>query len=112
MGLIEESKTDWWDKLMMNTGRKMTATFEDNNDGFVNALILTSGTRHMMRWLYRHMINKGRIKAIESLDIESKKEIWSFIRDVCSGKTNDKEVMKEVAMAFQVIEYFINSKDK
>lgn len=99
---------NWWDELMLKTGRKMTATFEENNIAFVNALILTSGTRHMMRWIYNHMVLHKRIIPIESLDIKSKTEIWAFVKDVCFGKTEDKVVMKEIAQAFYVIEYFIN----
>lgn len=97
-----------WDEIMMNTGRKMTATFEDNNMAFVDALILTSGTRHMMRWIYRHLVHHGRVSPIESLPIESKEQIWSFVKDVCEGKTTDRIIMKEIAMAFYAIEYFIN----
>lgn len=97
-----------WDEIMMNTGRKMAATFEDNNIAFVNALIITSGTRHMMRWLYFHMVNRKRIQPIETLPLETKEQTWSFVKDVCEGKTTDRIIMKEIAMAFYAIEYFIN----
>lgn len=102
----------WWDDLMMKTGRKMTGTFEDNNISFTDALIYTSGTRHMMVWIYKHMVAKKRIAPIESLVTEAKEEIWLFVKDVCNGKTNDRIVMKEIAMAFYVIEYFINENKK
>lgn len=95
---------------MIRTGRKMAVTFEDNNIAFTDALILTRGTRGMMKWIYHHMVRRKMIIPIEELDKESKKQTWAFIREVCAGKTNDLSVMKEVTMAFYVIEYFINNK--
>jgi hypothetical protein len=62
----------------------------------------------MMKWIYSHLVNYGRIRSIESLDIEEKKEIWQFVCDVCAGKTNDIIVKKEIVMAFCAIEFFIN----
>jgi hypothetical protein len=112
MAQIEENSqqkyTDWWNDLMMRTGRKMTKTFEDNNVSFTDAIILTGGTRGMMKWIYHHLVKRKKVTPIEDLDIDSKKEMWNFIREVCLGKTNDLVIMKEVAIAFYALEYFIN----
>lgn len=116
MGQIEENKFVeyelWWDAVIMNTGRKMTKTFENDNEAFTNALILTGGTRGMMKWVYSHLKGRRRIAPIEELDTDSKKQIWAFIREICLNKTNDKNVMKDVAVAFYTLEYFLNEKDK
>lgn len=108
--MAQTEENDWWDDLMMKTGRKMTGTFEDNNISFTDALIYTSGTRHMMRWIYKHMVARKRITPLEDYSADGKKEIWDFIGDICAGKTNDKSVKKEICMAFCVIEYFLKEK--
>lgn len=95
---------------MMSTGRKMTKTFEENNIAFTDAVIMTGGTRGMMKWIYRHLVRRGKIAPIESIDIDTKKDMWDFVLEVCSGKTNNLIIMKEVAISFYTLEYFINEK--
>lgn len=95
---------------MMKTGRKMTATFDEDNELFTMALIRTSGTRHLMRWIYKHMVLKKRIKPLEEYSAEEKQEIWGFVSEVCLNKTTDKTIKKEICMAFCVIEYFLKEK--
>lgn len=100
----------WWDNLMMSTGRKMKGSFEENNITFTDALIFTSGTRHMMKWIYHHLVAYKRVQPIGSLQLAVKQEMWDFVCDVCAGKTNDRVIMREIVMAFCAIEYFINEK--
>lgn len=97
-----------WDNCMCRVGRKLTNSFEMDSVGFTNILITTNATRLLLRWIYSHLVYKRGLKPIEKLDQDVKFKMWEFVKEICAGKTNDIVRMKEIAIAFYVIEYFIH----
>lgn len=95
-------------EYMWELGRKLTRDFENENVTFTDALIRLGGVRKMMVWIYCLLRNYGKLTAIELLDHDVKEKMWRFVKEVCKGKTEDIQKMKEIAMAFYTIEYFIN----
>ena len=101
-----------WLEFMERIGRKETAIFEENSIAYTNDVIVCNCRRHLMIWIYSTLKGKKKIKPIEELDQEVKEQMWAFVKEICAGKTNDRERMVEVAKTFYVIEYFINENIK
>jgi len=97
-----------WHQCMMSVGRKQTQWFEENNQNYVDVLIYTNCSRMLMRWIYHHLVNRKMLVPIEKLDRDVKEKMWAFIKEICSGKTDDLEKMKDIARVFYTIEYFLN----
>jgi len=97
-------------EYMWELGRKHVRDFENNNIAFTESVIMLTGTRKLLVWIYCLLVNYGKLTAIELLEKEVKEKMWIFVKDVCSGKTDDIQRMKEIAKAFYVIEFFINEK--
>ncbi len=97
-----------WLQCMERIGRKETVIFEENNMAYTEDVIVCNCRRHLMVWIYSTLKGRKKIKPIEELDLDVKKQMWGFVKEICAGKTNDKERMVEVAKTFYVIEYFIN----
>lgn len=100
-----------WEALFLRIGRKETAAFEDNNVGYTDDLINGNARRGLMVWIYRLLRNFKFLKPIEDLDPDAKRQMWGFVKEICEGKTNDIERMKQIAMVFYTIEYFLNEKN-
>lgn len=95
-------------EMMWNIGRKEAALFEANNVGYTETVVLFSGRRKLMVWIYCLLRNYKKITAIENLEHDVKLQMWGFVKEICAGKTNDVKKMKEVAKAFYALEYFLN----
>lgn len=95
-------------EYMWELGRKYTTGFENDNVAFTEAIIILGGTRKVLVWIYCLLRNYGKLTSIELLEQDVKEKMWKFVKEVCKGKTEDRQRMKEVAQAFYVIEYFIN----
>jgi len=109
---IEEDKYQkadrGWLECMMRIGRKEMAYFEQDNVGYTDQLFWYHSRRKIMHWVYTTMVTHKKIKPIESLELEDKKQMWGFINELCEGKEVSKEVRIDVAKIFYIIEYFIN----
>jgi hypothetical protein len=97
-----------WDSCMLRVGRRITESFEMNNIGFTDALVGTNCTRLILPWIYHHLIYKHGLVRIEDLDQDTKEKNWQFVKEISAGRVKTVQKMKEVAIAFYVIEYFIN----
>jgi diadenosine tetraphosphate (Ap4A) HIT family hydrolase len=95
---------------MFEIGRKETALFEEHSIAYTEELITQNARRKLMIWIYCLLRNYGKLTAIEKLDQDTKEKMWRFVKEVCKGKTEDLQRMKEIAQAFYTIEYFINEK--
>ena len=60
--------------------------------------------------IYYWTVGKKLIQKIESLDPESKKELWNNTKDICGPL--DKETMIEVSKALYTIEFYLNENEK
>lgn len=97
-----------WLQCMERIGRKETEIFESNSEAYTEDVIAGNCRRHLMVWIYSILKGRKKIKPIEELDRGVKEQMWGFVKEICAGKTNDKDRMIEVAKTFYVIEYFIN----
>jgi hypothetical protein len=95
-------------EYMWELGRKHVRDFENNNIAFTDSVIMLTGTRKLLVWIYCLLRNYGKLTAIELLERDVKERMWTFVKEICKGKTEDAQRLKEVAQAFYVIEYFIN----
>ena len=98
---------EWWHKIMLNVGRKQTAIFEKDPDVYVDLLMATNCTRHLMKWVYGHLTCKKVIKRLEDYSTEEKQEIWDLVLDKCKAKCQDKTKLIEIAKVFCAIDYFL-----
>lgn len=103
---VERSKQV--NEIILNVGRKYAKDFENDNLKFTNALLHLGGCRGMMVWIYCLLRNYGKIPALETLPKDQKEEMWAFIKDVCGEKRNDRELCRQMMMAFYALEYFLN----
>ena len=97
-----------WDNCMLRVGRRITESFEKDNIGFTNALVGTNCTRLILRWIYHHLVYKNGLTRIEDLDQDTKEKNWEFVKEISAGRVKTVQKMREVAIAFYVIEYFVN----
>jgi len=97
-----------WEEIWMNCGRKETAVFESNNIAYTEELIKCNARKNLMVWIYCLLRNYKKIVAIEDLEQDVKLKMWGFVKEVCAGKTDDIKRMKQIAMVFYTIEYFLN----
>lgn len=97
-------------EFMFEIGRKETAIFENDSVTYTETVLLSSGRRGIMVWVYCLLRNYKKIVPIEDLDRETKNKMWAFVKEICAGKTNDVQRMKHICMVFYAIEYFINEK--
>ncbi len=97
-----------WENIWMTCGRKETAVFESNSIAYTDEVITQNCRRNLMVWIYCLLRNYKKITPIENLDQETKIKMWSFVKEICAGKTDDIKRMKHIAMVFYAIEYFIN----
>lgn len=98
----------WWENTWMTCGRKETAAFESNNLAYTEELIFQNARRNLMVWIYCLLRNFKKLIPIENLEPEVKQKMWAFVKEVCAGKTDDLKRMKQIAMVFYTIEYFLN----
>lgn len=97
-----------WLECMERIGRKETAYFEQNNIDYTNQIVELNCRRGIMVWVYNELKKHKKITPIENLELDVKKQMWSFIKEICAGKTEDQKRMVEVAKTFYTIEYFLN----
>lgn len=97
-----------WENIWMTCGRKETVVFESNSMAYTNEVVTQNARKNLMVWIYCLLRNYKKIKPIEDLDYDVKQKMWAFVKEVCAGKTDDLKRMKQVAMVFYAIEYFIN----
>lgn len=111
MAQIEESKYQiadrGWLECMERIGRKELACFEDYSVGYTEQIVTMNCRRAIMVWVYSTLVKSKKITAIEQLDLDVKKQMWSFVNEVCEGKEVGKEARIEIAKVFYIIEYFI-----
>jgi len=101
-----------WIECLCRIGRSQTETFEEDNMRYVDLLTAPVGglRRSIMLWIYNDLSKNGRFERIENLDAGTKKQMWATIKEICAGKTEDKEMLIEITKIFYVIEYFLNEK--
>ncbi len=95
-------------QIMLNFGRKQAALFLNDNLSYTEALLRLTGSRKAMVWLYDILKNYKYLVPIEGLDKSVKQKMWLTVKDICSGRLDDKEKTIEMCKAFYVIEYFLN----
>lgn len=109
---IEEDKYQKYDQLwlecMERIGRKEAAYFENDNVDYTNQIVELNCRRGIMVWVYEELRKHKKIVPIEKLEVDVKKQMWGFIKEICAGKTNDTKRMVQVAKVFYTIEYFLN----
>ena len=103
---IANSQTEY----MFEIGRKETWAFECNSVAYTEDVIVNNARRKLMVWIYCLLRNYGKLKPIEELEQDVKEQMWRFIKEICKDKTEDVHRMKQVAMTFYTIEYFLNEK--
>lgn len=112
MAQIEENSFMEYDRrwlaCMERIGRKELACFEEYSVGYTEQIVNFNCRRSIMVWVYNALKSARKIKPIEELEIEVKKQMWGFVNEICAGKTDDQKRKIEVAKVFYVIEYFIN----
>jgi hypothetical protein len=109
MDKYQQAEYDWR-QCVLRVGRKETAVFESNNIAYTKDLMLCNARRHLMVWIYSHLVSYKLIQPIEKLDEDVKKEMWRFIIEIWDGKEKDKKKMIQTAKVFYTIEYFLNEK--
>jgi len=97
-----------WESIWMKCGRKETALFESNCTAYTEEVVTQNARRNLMVWIYCLLRNYKKIAPIDELDPEVKRKMWTFVQEVCEGKTDDPKRMRHVGMVFYAIEYFIN----
>jgi len=115
VGPIEENKYQKadkdWHECMLRVGRGQTQFFEQHNVEYTEVLIHTNCTRSLMKWIYQHLVGRKMLVPIEKLDSDVKAKMWAFVKEICAGKINDVEKMKDIARVFYTIEYFLNQQN-
>lgn len=99
-----------WEQLMWRIGRDEKDYFEIDNEFYLDSLIRMESRRGIMCWVYSDLCFAGRIVKIERLDQSMKNKMWANVKNICEGKTDDKEILIQILKAFYVIEYFLNEK--
>lgn len=107
MDIYQKADNDWR-QCILRVGRKETAVFEANNIGYTEDVITGNARRHLMIWIYHHLVCYKLIQPIEKLDKEVKQQMWGFILEIWDEKVKDKKKMIETCKVFYAIEYFIN----
>lgn len=97
-----------WKLLMIRIGRQQAMQFASNPQSYVDILVTTESVRHLMKWVYCHLVKHNTIQRIEDYAQEEKQEMWDLVVEKCSDKCRDKTKLKEVVMVFCAIEFFIN----
>lgn len=95
-------------QIMLDFGRKQAALFEKDNISYTDSLLILSGSRRMMVWLYGILCNYKYLTPIEQLEKEEKEKMWLTVKDICSGRLEDKDKLVEMCKAFYALEYFLN----
>lgn len=111
MDEVVERYNQWhkgWLELMWSIGRKELGYFEDDTIGYANQIVTLNCRRNVMIWVYQHLIRFRGLTPIEKLDPEVKNKMWGTVKDICAGKTENKNLMIQVAKVFYTLEYFIN----
>jgi hypothetical protein len=111
MDKFQQADHDWL-QCMERIGRKELACFEEYSVGYTDQIVTMTCRRGIMVWVYNTLKAAKKIKPIEELEIEDKKQMWAFINELCAGKTDDRKVKIEVAKVFYVIEYFIKEQNQ
>lgn len=99
-----------WEQVMWGIGRKEVAYFEEDNLFYLDSIIFSNLRRSIMVWVYNDLVQAKKIDDVGRLDIEVKESMWATVKEICAGKTDDKQKMAEIAKALYVIEYFLNEK--
>lgn len=95
---------------MERIGRKEAAYFEQDNIDYTNQIIELNCRRGIMVWVYEELRKHKKLIAIEKLEIDVKKQMWTFVLEICAGRNADTKRMIEICKTFYVIEYFLNEK--
>jgi hypothetical protein len=78
----------------LQLGMKQAALFKNEPDLYLNCLVKYSGQRVILYSTYRMLVSSGRIKRIEDLPIDFKREIFEEAKRVANGRLpTDKLVM-------------------
>lgn len=95
-------------QIMLDFGRKQAVLFENDNISYTEALLRLTGSRKAMVWLYCVLRNNKYIVPIEDLELDVKQKMWLTVKDICSGRVEDKDKLVEMCKAFYALEYFLN----
>jgi hypothetical protein len=79
-------------EILFDVGRKYARDFENDNLKFTEALRL-----------YCLLRNIGKVTALEDLPLDEKQEMWAFIKEVCGEKRTDRELCRQMMMAFYAL---------
>lgn len=97
-------------QIMLDFGRKQAALFENDNVAYTEALLRLTGSRKAMVWLYDILRNYKYLVPIEDLEKDVKEKMWLTVKDICSGRVEDKDKLVEMCKSFYALEYFLNEK--
>lgn len=109
MDKYQQIEHDWFE-LMCKIGRKEKDSFEEDNLFYLRSLISSSMRRGIMCWICSDLCRAGKLARLESLDEETKKQMWQNTLEICDGKLQEKDKLLQVCKTFYVIEYFLNEK--
>lgn len=109
MDKYQQAQNDW-DEMMWRIGRKEKDYFEEDNLFYLKSLISSSMRRGIMCWIYSDLCRVGKLAKIESLDLETKKDMWRNTLAICDGRLQERNKLMQVCKTFYVIEYFLNEK--
>lgn len=96
---------------MERIGRKETAYFEEDSEGYTWQIVNLNCRRAIMCWVYSVLKQHSKLAPIEKLDIDVKKKMWAFVLEISDGTNPDKARLIEICKTFYVIEYFINEQN-
>lgn len=110
MDKFQKADFDWLE-CMKRIGRKETAYFEEDSEGYTWQIVNLNCRRGIMCWVYSVLKQNKKLVPIENLDRDVKKKMWAFVLEISNGTNADKARLIEICKTFYVIEYFINEQN-
>lgn len=95
-------------ELIINSGRRYAQLFEADNLGFTQSMLILSGSRGLMKWVYSMLVARKLLTKLEDLSNEEKVSMWEFVKEICVDEHRTKEKMLQMVIVFYTIEYFLN----
>lgn len=95
------------DFLEYRLGLGQADLFMRDNIKYIDGLIGCESVRGMMVSLYKILINRGLLTAIEHLTTEHKTDLWEQTKEFANGKL-DRDNMISLSRSLYTMEYFLN----